>query len=175
MERFNRTLLDILSKTVKPVGKDWDACLPYVLIAYRATVQQSTGEPPFFLLYGRDPQLSTEAALCLPTARSTICLDDYKTELENVSSAWQLAQNVIRKPQNRQKATHDKKASDATVKLGDQVFVYVPTIRSGPAYKLAQPHKGPYRIIKTHENGVELQSIEHPRAKTIHVALNRVR
>jgi len=128
------------------------------------------------LLYGRDPQLPTEAALCPPTARSTICLDDYKTELvQNMSRAWQLAQNVIRKSQNRQKATHDKKASDATVKLGDRVFVYMPAIRTGPAYKLARPYKGPYRIIKTHENGVELQSIEHPRAKTIRVALNRVR
>ena len=92
VERFNRTLLDMLSKTVKPGGQDWDARLPYVLFAYRATVQQSTGESPFFLLYGRDPQLPTEAALCPPTARSTICLDNYKTELvQNMSRAWQLA------------------------------------------------------------------------------------
>ena len=29
----------MLSKTVKPGGQDWDACLPCVLFAYRATVQ----------------------------------------------------------------------------------------------------------------------------------------
>ena len=55
VEHFNRTLLDMLSKTVKPGGQDWDAHLPYVLFAYCATVQQSTGESPFFLLSGRDP------------------------------------------------------------------------------------------------------------------------
>jgi len=148
VECFNRIPLDMLSKTVKPGGQDWDARLPYVLFAYHATVQQSIGESPFFLLYRRDPHIPTEATLS--TARSTICLDDYKTELiQNMSSAWQLVQNVIRKSQNRQKATHDKKASDTAVKLGDQDFVYMPAIRTVPAYKLAQPYKGPYCIVKT--------------------------
>ena len=53
--------------------------------------------------------------------------------------------------------------------------MYMPAIRSGPAYKLMRPYKGPYRVITTHPNGVELQSVDHPKAKTIRVALNRVR
>ena len=63
VEWFNWTLLDMLSKTAKSGGQDWDVRLPYVLFAYRSTMQHSTGESPFFLLYGRDPQLPTEAAL----------------------------------------------------------------------------------------------------------------
>ena len=31
MERFNRMLLDMLSKTVKAGGKDWDDHLPYLI------------------------------------------------------------------------------------------------------------------------------------------------
>ena len=34
VERFNRTLLDMLAKTGEHSGKDWDACLPFVLFAY---------------------------------------------------------------------------------------------------------------------------------------------
>ena len=64
VERFNRTLIAMLSKISKKGGQDWDRRLPYVLFAYRATEQQSTLESPFFLLYGRDPRLPTEAALC---------------------------------------------------------------------------------------------------------------
>ena len=56
VERFNRTLTDMLAKIVKENGKDWDLQLPYVLLAYRATPQESTGETPFYLLYGRDLQ-----------------------------------------------------------------------------------------------------------------------
>ena len=62
VETFNRTLVDLLSKTVKP-GVEWDERLPYVLFAYRASVQASTGEIPFFLLYGRDPQLPIELVM----------------------------------------------------------------------------------------------------------------
>ena len=61
VERFNKTLLNMLAKTVKTGGHDWDDRL---LFAYRVSLQASTGESPFFLLYGRDPQLPTEAALC---------------------------------------------------------------------------------------------------------------
>jgi len=42
VERFNRTLTDMLAKKVSRSGKDWDIQLPYVLFAYRATSQQST-------------------------------------------------------------------------------------------------------------------------------------
>ena len=55
VERFNRTLISMLVKTVERGGKDWDEHLPFVLFAYRASEQQSTCELPFFLLFGRDP------------------------------------------------------------------------------------------------------------------------
>ena len=34
VERFNRTLTDMLAKTVKANGRDWDQHLPFVLFAY---------------------------------------------------------------------------------------------------------------------------------------------
>ena len=36
VERYNRTLTSMLSKTVQEGGRDWDKRLPYVLFAYRA-------------------------------------------------------------------------------------------------------------------------------------------
>lgn len=59
----------------------WDTRLLYVLFAYQASLQESTRESPFFLLYGRDPTLPTEAALNSPVFRSYVDTDDYKTEL----------------------------------------------------------------------------------------------
>ena len=63
VERFNRTLTDMLAKSVERNGHDWDQHLPFVLFAYRASLQASTQESPFYLLYGRDPRLPTETAL----------------------------------------------------------------------------------------------------------------
>ena len=48
VERYKRTLTSMLAKTVSR-GPELDDMLPYVLFAYRATEQSSTGESPFFL------------------------------------------------------------------------------------------------------------------------------
>ena len=70
VERFNRTLTDMLAKSVAPGTREWDDRLPYVLFAYRAALQASTGESPFVLLYGRDPQLPTEVLWMVQTTMS---------------------------------------------------------------------------------------------------------
>jgi len=52
VERFNHTLIDMLAKRVERSGRDWDTQIPYVLFAYRASLQESTGESPFFRCMG---------------------------------------------------------------------------------------------------------------------------
>ena len=47
VERFHRTVMDIMAKA----GQDRDTKLPYLLFAYRASVQDSTQASPFKLLY----------------------------------------------------------------------------------------------------------------------------
>ena len=49
--------------------------------AYRMMQQASTGESPFFLLYGHDPQLPSEVALTPPVSRENVHLDDYKSSM----------------------------------------------------------------------------------------------
>ena len=98
VERFNRTLKEMLSKSV-PVGtKEWDDRLPYVLMAYHATLQASTNESPFFLLYGRDPKLPSETILSVPTGRDVVKLDDYKSMMmQEMGAAWDLARKAVAK------------------------------------------------------------------------------
>lgn len=69
VERFHCTLTNMLAKTVERHGKDWDERLPYVLYAYRASLQTSTRESPFFLLYGRDSRLPNEEVISPPLER----------------------------------------------------------------------------------------------------------
>ena len=53
-ERFNKTLVDMLSMYTEKHQKDWDVYLPYVLHAYRTSIHSSTHETLYFLMYGRD-------------------------------------------------------------------------------------------------------------------------
>ena len=173
VERLKRTLIDML---VKRVGvQEWDELLPYVLFAYRSTLQTSTGESPFYLVYGWDPQLPTETLLRPPVQRNIVQLDGYKTEMTHrMRDAWELARCNVRKAQKSQKHQHDKKSQDSNFQVGDRVFVFMPVLKTGPVHKLARPFKGPYRVIAMHPNGVEVVPVEKPRASPICVALNRI-
>ena len=176
VERFNRTLTDMLAKTVEKGGRNWDTRLPYVLFAYRASPQESSRESPFFLLHGRDPRLPTEVALTPLSTRTDVDLIEYKTELrERMSEAWELARQSIKKAQKRQKVSYDRRAQDPTFRVGERVFLYTSSLKSGQAYKFARPFQGPFRIIELHANGATLQKVDRPSGPSIRVALSRLR
>ena len=104
VERFYRTLTDMLAKTVAQGGKDWDQRLPYVLFVYRSSPQSSVSESLFYLLYGKDPQLPSESILEAPKDKRMTSLVDYKGELTiKLNDAWRLAWEQIKKSQASQK------------------------------------------------------------------------
>jgi len=151
--------------------------LPHVLFAYRVSPQETTHESPFFLLYGRDPQLPTEAALSQPKTRYQVDLDDYKTKLfGSLSHAWELARSQVKKAQQKQKY-YDRNAKEPRFKEGDRVFVYMPSEKKkkGKAHKFARPFYGPYRVIEVTANDVKVVPVHKPRSTPIFVALDRVR
>ncbi|KAG1224626.1 hypothetical protein G6F67_009476 [Rhizopus microsporus] len=56
IERFNRTLTQILQKRTPEEKEDWDIYLPATLFAYRTIKQATTKQTPFFMLYGYEPK-----------------------------------------------------------------------------------------------------------------------
>ena len=165
----------MLAKTAELNGKNWDKKLPFVLFAYRSTVQESTGEPPFRLLYGRDPKLPTEDALSSPVDRTQIGLSYYKIEVtSNLTEAWKLARERIKKAQTHQKKQHDKFVRNNKFAEGDVVFLYDPSLKTGKAYKFAKPFRGPYKIVHLVRGGAEIQLVTKPKSKLIRVTFNRL-
>ena len=83
VERFNRTLTDMLSKKVHHSGKDWNVQLPYILFTYRSSPQEATKESPFFLLYGRNSILPSETVFSspAPVTREVVYLEDYSGQV----------------------------------------------------------------------------------------------
>ena len=56
VERFNRTLKQMLKKVMEAEGRNWDQLLPFLMFSIREVPQSSTGHSPFELLYGRRPR-----------------------------------------------------------------------------------------------------------------------
>ena len=83
--------------------------------------------------------------------------DDYRTEIvTRLQEAWELARNSIKKAQARQKKQYDRSTHPEEFKVEDRVIAYMPAVKTGPAYKLAQPYHGPYCVVTTHDIGVEV-------------------
>lgn len=60
MERLNHTISKMLSMYVDEYHRNCDIMLPYVIFAYNTARQESTGFSPFYLLYDREPNMTTD-------------------------------------------------------------------------------------------------------------------
>lgn len=176
VERFHRTLLDMLAKTAKDDPRSWDKRLPYVLFAYRTSPHDSTRETPFKLLYGREAVLPTEELLRPPLERSEVFAGTYVEELTtHLSEAWEQAREQIKKAQQQQKRQYDRRARAPDFKVGEKVLLYMPKTKTGALRKLAMPNQGPYEIVEITDTGVSIVPCDGRKARRKRVAWERLR
>ena len=91
----------MLSKLVEKRGKNWDELLDLVLLAYRTTPHTSTGESPFFLLYGRDARLPSVLDFYSPRVKSLTLESEYGRELFcELKRVRELTKQKIKKAQH---------------------------------------------------------------------------
>ena len=175
VENFNKTLRSMIAKQAKQFGMDLDKYLHHLLFAYRTKPHESTGESPFYLLYGRDARIPTEGALYASPTLHMLDAADYRTELvTGLSTAWDLARTCIAKAQKKQKLQYDKHSKPPTYRLGDRVMVYMPHETSGKDRKLSLPYHGPYRVIDIRGNCVSLTPVDNPDKEPILVNMDRI-
>ena len=169
------TNADTLSR-MPPTNIQEEQAIPYVLFAYRTSMQESTKESPFYLLHGRDPRLPTDTALNTPRTCYQVDLDDYKTDLvTNLTEAWQLARQNIKQAQRKQKQQYDRHSKIPKFRVGERVFVYMPNAKQGKNWKFAKPFHGPFRILALTHTNASVRRVDKPQEHPIFVSLDRVR
>ena len=65
VERFNQTLLKMLGTLEEDNKSNWKDFVGPMVHAYNATLHDSTGYSPYFLMFGRHPRLAIDALLGL--------------------------------------------------------------------------------------------------------------
>ena len=175
VENFNRTLRAMTAKHVRKFGSQWDQYLHQLLFAYRTKPHESTGESPFYLLYGRDARLPTASVLETPPSPYTVDLEDYRVELcAGLSAAWEIARGQIGIAQKRQKVQYDKRSKQKEYRVGGRVMVFMPQEAQGKGRKLALPYHGPYRIQEVRSNCLLVRPVDRPDDQPILVSMDRV-
>ena len=142
VERFHRTLHDILSKKVADNPQTWDLNLNQALAAIRFNVSESSRFSPFFLLYNRDVVLPIDNIM--KPRRKYLGEDYHQIALQEQHRAFVSVRNHLKKAKKRQAKYADKGTKEIEFQVGDPVF-YKNNQRKG---KLDLKWKPYYRIIE---------------------------
>ena len=148
VERFNRTLLDMLSTTVGKHPSNWEQNIRRVCLAYNSSVHASTGFSPFFLMFGRQVKLPVD--LMYGSSKiEEVPVQEYVQKLkEDLQSSYQLVRDRCVTEHKRQKAIYDEKFHGAPFNQGDLVWLHSPAVPRGLSRKLHCPWKGPFKVVE---------------------------
>ena len=145
IERFNRTVQQMLSMFVSEHRNDWDDHLPYVMMAYRATIQESTGCSPNLLMLGREITLPIDLMVGSPEQNNPECPILYVEWVRNVlQDSFAFVREQLRKSAQRQKRNYDKHANPRKYPIGSWVWRWYPPKAK---QKLGKGWTGPYLVI----------------------------
>ena len=169
VERFNRTLKQMLRIFASENPRDWDDHLPFLMMAYRATQQKSTGCTPNLLFMQRE--ISCPLDLMVgdpPNSVSDVCPIAY---IEWIKSAMYITHEFAHKnlglSAKRQKNNYDFGLKPRAYSIGDWVWRWYPPTA---CQKLGLGWTGPYLVIKKISNlTYSIQKSPDSRIINVHV------
>ena len=170
VERFNRTLIQLVSVLVDPSQSDWDLMIPYAMMAYRSSVQESTGESPSMMMFGREMELPVDL-FCEATSEDTELQTDYAWDLRNrLRDAHERARRQLQRSAVTQKRYYDIGIHGSEFTPGQFVWLRVEAYKRGMSKKLTSRHwDGPYLITeKLNEVVYRIQRSQFAKPKVVH-------
>ena len=103
----NRTIKQMLTTMVNEVRNDWDDHLPYVMMAYRASVHEVTKCTPNLLMLNHETNLPIDSMIGVPPETPVHYVEWVREASEH---AFQFVQNNLKTSAERQKKLYDRKS-----------------------------------------------------------------
>ena len=176
VERFNRTLLDLLSIAAREDEQNWDLCIPTVMLAYRTSVQESTGCTPYFLLFGREARLPVDVMFGLPPSVTPQPVHQYSKDLRvRLNIAYERVRERLGWRQCRQKMIYDRRRTGRPYGVGEWVWLHCPAVPRGKSAKLHSYWQGPYKVVKVFSNVLYLIQHRNSTRKKVVVHFDRLK
>ncbi|MES9880089.1 MAG: reverse transcriptase domain-containing protein [Sedimenticola sp.] len=147
VERFNRTLLRMMTKFVSADQRDWDEKLPFIMMAYRSSQHETTGFSPNCMMFGREMTMPIDLLYGPPpeSKEQTECefVQTLRNKLANVHAS---AREKMVKAADKQKKTYDHRLHVNIYKRGDLVWQQNRSKRA-VSPKLQFGWEGPYTVL----------------------------
>ena len=121
VERFNRTLQNMLGTMPIEQKKDWQDWVSTMTHAYNSTVCRSTGYSPYFLMFGREPRLPIDD---FPNRKESATVHTYVEWLLNkIDVAFCKARENVARDASARKKYCDRNIRCHALQPGDIVLV----------------------------------------------------
>ena len=160
-ERCVKSIRFMLSLYINENHTNWDLYLSRLVFSYNTSKQSSTGETPFFLLYGRECRLPIDVTFDLPNR-----FRFGRRFKESMDKCMDLVKIRVTDAQQRQKVEYDARHWNTIYSVGDLVAMRKHTRVPGKSEKLFKSWEGPYQIVrKIGPNTYELKNVRRPKRK----------
>uniref|UniRef100_A0A803K8U7 Integrase catalytic domain-containing protein n=1 Tax=Xenopus tropicalis TaxID=8364 RepID=A0A803K8U7_XENTR len=167
-ERTNQSLEQYLRCYVSNNQSQWTEFLPWAEFAFNNATHASTGESPFYIVYGFHPRgfSFSKQFSAVPAANSMV---------EHFSKVWQRIQNSLSSAVSTQKRAADRHRKESPeYQVGDKVWLSSKNISlKVPSAKLGPKFIGPF-VISDIINPSSVRLVLPPELKisnTFHVSL----
>ena len=170
VERFNRTLLNMLSTCSMEHPSDWDLYLSKLCLAYNSSVQSTTGYFPFFLMFGLEARLPIDLIYNLNGEQEETADSTYvNKQREQFAEAYEKVRQNVSQKQCYQSQQYNRRIHGKPFDKGELVWLFNPTIKKGQSRKFHRPWGGPYRICeKLSDVTYRVQHTGNNKCKVVH-------
>ena len=172
VERFNRTLLNMIKMYLKGEQENWDLNLGCLASAYRATPQAATGLTPNLLILGQEVRLPTEVVYggISNHGNRITTYEKYVDDLRShMLKAHCIAREHLRKHAMRNKEIYDTKLHIHNHCTGDVVWYLNEVQNEGISPKLQPTYLGPCLIVrKLNDLIFEIQLSRNGKTRVVH-------
>ncbi|KAL4153562.1 hypothetical protein QTP88_001395 [Uroleucon formosanum] len=138
-EKFNGTLIDMISHFVQEKTNCWNQYLKYVLFGYNTSVNETTNQSPFYLLHGYHPKSIFDYNLI-----STDTAPEILNELEKLNNIRDELPKLLEEKFLKNKKHYDSRKKQIRFVVGEKVLVKTENKGSKFAYR----YGGPFKIVR---------------------------
>uniref|UniRef100_A0AAR2LYA0 Integrase catalytic domain-containing protein n=1 Tax=Pygocentrus nattereri TaxID=42514 RepID=A0AAR2LYA0_PYGNA len=147
VERVNRTVTTMLSMFVHSNQRNWDELLPYVMMAYRSSIQASIKFSPYHVLFGREIVMPSDLLFNVEVNKPYVSVGGYVRELEGrLQSVHEAICKHQQEASRGQKKFYDLRVRGPKYEVGDKVWLRDKARKRGRCPKFQRHYTGPYKI-----------------------------
>ena len=177
VERFNRSILNIIRAYINNHQSNWDELLTPLSFALNTSNASVTGISPYLLLHGFEPIFPETNRIPDMSEKGQTVSNQFANHLQQQHEAHQYASKMMAEKSKQMKERYDKQVWEPTLNPGDIVYVYTPRIQDHTLkLKLAKIYHGPFVIIRFHtDTTVYLKDIKSGKYIAKPVAIARLK